>query len=267
MKLIGYKISGQDVHELMRILGEMKEKTFLRLKARYKQLLVKEVEAIFDEVSLNMIPRPKEESIFEAAIKLLEQKIIGSSKTGTMTPYNFTNAVHVFYFEGDTYIKVQSGCWTFGPAFSRIRGLQEFHVKTDVELELEQGQIWQQIMAYSEDCPPLGMTLFDLFRIPEFHVRIKDLKFHSVKERAAIRARHDVSNRLLGEISGGNIPNYKLMPYLDDVLELLGKEEAQEEMREKEKKLRAILRTIDEKSMSITPETLKEEGEPANEEK
>lgn len=255
MQLIGYKMRGQDLLSIQTTIDEMKKRSLIKLKQYYQQLLRDEIESIFDETALSMIERA-DISILAAAQRSLNEKIYRASSLNCSTFYNFLISAHLFPFEGDSYFQIHAnGKWMLENSFSNISGFRPYHVRSAADVELEIGQCWQKIMKHGEEHEPLGVTVFRPETILEFDVKkmMGFMKFHSRSERAKVRARHQVMNSILGNISGGNIPNYKLMPYMDLVIECLQEDHAKEQIQEAESRLLQILPEIKQEDILRDP--------------
>ena len=243
MQLIGYKMKGQDPGSIQVVLGEMRKRTCTILKKHYKKLLQDEIESVFDETALLMVERPNI-PILLAARDTLNQKVFAGN---LHILYNFMVSTHLFFFEGDSYFQIHvDGKWMFDGSFSKIPGICPYHVRSVADVEFEVGQYWQRIMRYAEEHEPLGAIIFRPEKLLEFDAEamVRHMKFHSVSERAQMRARHQVMNSILGSISNGNIPNYKLMPYMDIVLSCLQEEDVKEKIKEESIRLMQILPEI-----------------------
>lgn len=211
----GYKLKGQNVNHIELIFTEMKKKIERAANKEYCALLAREIQNLTDDVALNMYQRPIGISLFEYAKNTLNNKIAYASSHNFPTKYNFEVSAHIMFYKNDTYIKFNSVNNIYMKDIGRISGLEYFPCKTNTENE----NIWTEIVErYSDGLDPFGVHLFDKFQdiAPEI------IKFDSPIKRAKVRARHNLTNRYLGMYScGQQIPNYKLMEYMDEALEAL----------------------------------------------
>ena len=243
-----YKLESQEVEHIEVVLNEMRVKVKKRATREYIELLAKEVQSLVDDIALNMINRPNNVSLFSAAQDILNSKIAFASSRNLPTKYNFEVSVHVMFYEGNTYFKLNAANDLYSKEIGRINGLICFHCKEGSDFQ----QTWLKIAErYSDGTNPLGVNLSARFEA----VKPEQLKFDSPKKRAKLRARYQYTNRCLSMLAcGKEIPNYKLMEYLDEALEKLSDDSSLSYLNNAEKELRSILPNITAELISYEPE-------------
>ena len=79
-------------------------------------------------------------------------------------------------------------------------------------------------------------------------------KFKSREKRAEIRARYQLTSSMLNLIGMQNeIPNYRVLPYLDETAEMFNDSEAVEEFENLKRKALSVLVNITEKEVKRNP--------------
>lgn len=244
----GYKLKGQDVNHIELIFTEIKKKIEVSANAEYKKLLTGELETLIDDIALNMTQRPTDISLIDAAKNKLNNKIAYASSHNIPTKFNFEVSAHVMFFKDDTYIKFNAVHNIYKNEIGRIRGLEYFPCTTETENE----KIWTDIVKrYSDGLDPFGIRLFAKFK----DIEPETMKFDSPIKRAKVRARHNLTNRYLGMYScGQQIPNYKLMEYMDEAFEALTElHSSADELRQMEIELQKILPKITTELITAIP--------------
>ena len=219
----GYKKEGQNAFEIENILTELKKQVSNEGKRIYRHLFEKEVETIVDDISLGVIPRI-DVPIYDIALSEVNQKIAYATAKQNETEYNFNVSCHVLFYENDTYFKIN----TNNPMFKiSIKTLEDVSLSiSESEEETALKELWEKIMAKYRTDSPLGLQLY-----PDGEIELNDevLKFRPPNKRAKDRARHNLTNRYLAMYAQEKeIPNYKLMEYMDLALTKLTTEEAEE---------------------------------------
>ena len=160
------------------------------------------------------------------------------------TKYNLSVYVNILYHEEDIYLKV---------VCNNPRLTKAFHMKELKDCSLSESEckdqanpktiLWSNLHALQKEREPLSVNLT---AAPEYSK--EKIVFPTVKERAHIHARHQITNRLLNQLGGGEqIPPHLLMPYIDQALELITTDSALSyELGEKTVHLEQIFLNLDE---------------------
>lgn len=225
MRLIikGFKLPSTDLQTIEKALSEVQNKAAMRSKKLYAELLAAELENLIDDISLNAIERPKDISLYEFARKELDTKIAWASANRTITPYNFTVQAAVFSFKGESYIKVDIKNERLLKEIRHISDAEDFNVEdSEYAVNSKEHQVWDEIQEiYSNGNHPLFKQLFPIGPIEVEWERIVKC-FSTREERAERRVRYNLTNNIVNLIGmGQEIPNHKLLPYLDEAMLML----------------------------------------------
>lgn len=243
MILTGYYVDTTDINVVQEYLGEMKKVVTEKAKELYKLLLRHEIEMVVDYTSLNAIQAPNV-SFMEAAEGMLLSRMRFASLNNLPTKFNFNVSVHVFPFEGKTYLKVNTSNDDFIKAFKGIKNIYPCHVTNSPDPLKNNGELWEKIMKfYNGGIPMFGVQLLDWNKPDE--VNYKSIRFHTPKQRAEAHARYNMENRLLNMFGNGEqIPGYRLMEFMDDALTALDSKNTKDELSLMKGKLLGILPNI-----------------------
>lgn len=247
----GYKVKSTDLQQVEDVLAEIQKKAIMRSKHFYAELLADEIEALVDDIALGVINRPADISIYDCAKKELDRRIAWASGNNTVTPYNFAIQAAIFTCRGESYIKLNMNNEAFAKEIKTIQNAEECSVTDDNSPNAE---IWTEIsQIYSENNPPMVKQLFPCGPIEVEWERIEKY-FHSRDERAELRVRHKITNLLLNLFgSGQEIPNYKLLRYLDEAFMLLGTDTVKAEAERLKTSIAASIINISEKDVKRNP--------------
>lgn len=239
MIFMGYKLKGQDITTIEIRLREIKKAVNKRANSEYKKLLTQEIQTLVDHIALNEIQRPDNISLFDLAQNELNNKIAFASAKNLPIEYNLETSVHILFYKGDTYIKFNAGNNIYKKDLAGLHDIEEFPCEANGESE----KVWSEIMKqYTDGFTPMGIRLFDGTQ----PIKPEHLKFESPAKRAKAIARHRLTNRYLSMYTGGQqIPNYKVMDYIDLALNALVEiPDSINEMRRMEAELCGILPEI-----------------------
>lgn len=216
----GYRLNCSDLGSIENALTEIQKKVELKAKRLYAELLAKEIELFVDDITLNILPRPQNSSIYECCVNELNNKISWSSAKNTLTTYNLCVDAAVFLYKGSCYIKLNIPNERLSKEIKNIPNLQSYDM-TDVSDKQVSGT-WNEIMKiYSEGSSPLYRRLHPVGTI-EVEWKKISTHFHSPEERMNLRLRYTLTSELLNLIGmQKEIPNYRLLPYLDEAILML----------------------------------------------
>lgn len=227
----GYKVNSNSPEDIELILGKIQAIIKERATAMYHTQLSKEIEILVDDIALNIQPRPSDISILDAARAILNMKIAYATAKNNPTQYNYFVSVNVMYSGEKTYIKFNSENNIYKKQLQKIEELVPFSMddKDAPLISAEREGVWKALMEkYSRGVQPLSAQLFP---IGEFELNEKALKFSSPNKRAQAIARHNLTNKYISMFAQENeIPNFKLMEYMDEALLLLSEPKGKEEL-------------------------------------
>ena len=147
----------------------------------------------------------------------------------------------------------------YNPVFEKIFKHLEPYSLTEEEYADEDNAKriqWERLNQKALKTPPMGISFFE---IPE--VVKGDIRYPEKGQRCMTEARHNVTNRLLNQMSGGQqIPPVLLMRFFDQAMDLLLLPETQWEIRQKQAELQAILPDLQQDDQFIYGEEESDNG-------
>lgn len=254
--ITGYRLETQDAAMIESTMTDLQNTITKQGTAHYQKLLSEEIQTLIDNISLNILPRPMDVSLLDAAKKELDAKIAYATGRLLPTRYNLYASAQIMLLDSHTYIKIQSSTPLYKSALSKVKGLTSYSYDPRSSTgQEERGEIWNKLMEKyaGQNVPVCSVQLFPRGPID---VDPTKLKFDSPLQRARIIARHNLTNQLLGMYgSGKEIPPYKLMRYMDLALEDLTQQNAKREMQSMVAHLQTILINITTPLVTETPDT------------
>lgn len=220
----GYVLKSNDIIKIETILRDLRNKCKKKMKKEYTNLLREEIENLFDDISLNKMPRP-DGNIFEIAKQILDDKIKNASLKQLPVEYNFNISVNILIDSDNiTYFKVNSNNFIYDDAFKSIGDLNEYSLDMNESVSADNSKtiVWNRLMNFysSNDNAPLSVNLIAGFE--DVDVDMEKLSFTEPKKRAKTLARQEMTTRLINMYAnGGQIPPHKLMTYIDMALSRL----------------------------------------------
>lgn len=220
-------------------LRKVESKLQKHTNKEYAAMLGEEIELICDNITMNVLKRNDNKPIVYVAKEQLDKRIQNAKQIGASTRCNLSVYVHVMCFENDTYFKVIA---------ENKELLKAFHIAELKDISLSESEckdtnntkteLWTTLHEMYKNTQPVSLNLS---KTPEFIP--EKILFTPVKQRAALLARHAVTNKILNQLSGGEqIPPYRLMTYMDKALEMITSEdEISYEIGEKTVRLEQIL--------------------------
>lgn len=242
--ITGFRLETQNAAAIESALISIQNAVTKQGTAEYHTLLSEEIQALIDNISLNVIQRPADVSLLDAARKELDAKV--AYATGRMLPtqYNLYASAQVMLMDGCAYIKFNSSTPLYKSVLSKVKGLTAFSYDPRGSAgQEERGALWNRLMEkYTSQIPFCTAQMF-----PRGPIEVDPalLKFDSPLQRARVIARHNMTNQLLSMYSDGKeIPPYKLMRCMDLALEDLTQQYAKCEMQNMTAHLQTILINI-----------------------
>ena len=260
MEQFGYLIHSTQLTDVETIVRQAKHIVFEKAHEIYQSLLTQEVEAVVDDIALNICHRPENQSILQAAQAALDNKIRYAMARQVISIYNFQVFAHLLSCENrkDTYIQFGAASMAFREALDRVTGLEP--VDSDPDSPAFQ-QISKLLEKQKGNEPPIGIPIYPGAASTPLVVPA-ELSFAPPSARAETIARHTLSNRLLESLAcGREIQNYQLMRYMDTVFELLDNPQIQKEMRHIQQELVRILPVITVEMITCLGTAIKEPSE------
>jgi hypothetical protein len=218
----GYVCEAGDLLAIEETIQKLRDLITIQGHKLYTELFAKEIELLFDDVALNVVPRPQI-PIYDAAKQMLDQKIGNATGRGLLLPYNFGIQISIYSYKGHTYIRLNTNNERLIRALKKApAGLKDYSLFDDRQDNAEQKSretVWNEIMeAYSGDRTPFSQHIFACEGVNPDWKKISE-KFSSRTQRAELRVRYQQTNQLINLIGmGQQIPPHKMMPYFDEAL-------------------------------------------------
>lgn len=240
MVVYGYRINGTNMDEVWNAIALVQKKMNKIASKIYHEQLGKEIAFLCDNVTLGVLNQENDISIYDSAVQILNQRIEASERANSSTLYNYNVFAHIIPYEDHTYIKVICANQKLLKAF---HSLEEYNL-SEAECKDPKNKkkiTWDKICSICEKKEPFSINL-SITNIPPVKEHIK---YPSMVERAEMIARYNVQNHYLNEVAANSeIPPVRLMPFLDDMFELV--DQHKEEIIQKKMELLNILIAIEE---------------------
>lgn len=236
MVIQGYRIKSTDICVIKAEIGKLYDAYQKIITKEYGKLLGEEIAFIADQIALNIFQRNPQISIYEQAIQNLNSQIQMAKLNGANSKYNFQVIIHVMPDTAYTYLDVICPNMNL---FRIFKKLEEYSLTEEEYQDAENKKTitWNHLIKEATKIPPVSANFFF---IPE--VDKNSIKYPEKKERCETAARHNVTNRLLHQISGGQqIQPAFLMRFFDQAMEQLLLPETKKEIRQKTAELMGIL--------------------------
>lgn len=230
----GYRMKQLTMNELQDQIDKLHKKYQLQAKKEYGRLLGEEIAFLCDQIALNVVPKPQI-SIFEQAKQNLNQQLQVAKMN--RTKQNLQVVMYVIPDDEYVYLNVKF----HNPVFEKIFKHLEPYSLTEEEYADEDNAKriqWEHLNQKALKTPPIGISFFEIPEIgKEYNIR-----YPEKEQRCMTEARHNVTNRLLNQMSGGQqIPPVLLMRFFDQAIDMLLLPETQWEIRQKQAELQMIL--------------------------
>lgn len=239
---MGYKMAGMDPEHTEVVLHDMFNAVQRTAHREYRRLLTREIQRMTDEVVIGAVQRP-DISLYDMSCRIMDSKITAASSRNQPTEYNLDAGVHVLFYQGDTYFKIDTANPIYDSAFGSISGIMPFHCEGDNQ------KTWELIAAQYHDLAPLGVRMSPVIK----PVDPSNMKFDPPSVRAAVIARHDVTNEYIRAVTNGEIHDYEFMDNIDDALNHLTAPAQKSRIEDIEIQLRAVLPVITTEMITADP--------------
>ena len=248
----GYKLDTTDIQVIEAILSEIREKAEAKAKKIYAKLLAQEIELFVDDIALNVLPRPTNNSIYNLCVNELNNKISWATGNGVPTIYNLSVQAAVFTYSNATYIKLNIANGELSKAIKMLSQGEIFNLTNCNDKDNKKAsEVWTEIMnIYSNGTNPLVKQLYPNKAISVEWSEISKY-FHNPRDRIDLRVRYTLTSELLNMIGmRKEIPNYRLLPYLDEAMMMLDLPQIKEEASvRKQQAIEAIVNITEEMVM------------------
>lgn len=216
MVITGYRMKTKDLSEIFGKLEEIKKKISEIADNTYHIILGEEIAFLNDTYSLDSnFKRQPNMTIYEEAINNINTQLELAKRNGSEIYFNFSIYVHLLPYEDYTYIKVSTYNNKFLNAFKELEDCS----LTDIECQdksCEKTKTWNKIHKIYSKTEPAVINL-----TPVVVADKEKIIFPTKKERVEKQARYAILNHLLHEIScGQQITPVRLMPYLEQVINI-----------------------------------------------
>lgn len=244
----GYRCKSTDLKYIEKIISKIRTDIIKVAKEEYKKLLVTEIERLFDDISLNKVNRPQDNSIFNIAKLTLDEKIKNISIRNTPVEYNFNLSIHILLDEKYTYFKINSNNFIYTDIFNKFSELEEYILTSTEAIDISniKTKNWNELMKnYSESNHPFGVTIINGFFDFE-DITPDSLSFTEPKYRVESLATKEMLTRIVNMYGCGNqIPPTRLMDYIEDGINRIEKSnEIIDELEIIKKELSKIIQPI-----------------------
>ena len=209
MKYYGYKLKNTTLKDIEYELKQASASIEKIANKEFAVLLGEEAAFIADYITLGVLKKGLDEDVLEIAEDNVRRKIHTWNLKRISGKYNFSVYGYLFPHKNHVYLQVDMLNPIFKDAFDYLEdvGIDDVEMQDDSS---PKRKLWIEIL--KENKNPISVNL-----TPNLH-SVK-AKFPSVLERSQLLARHNITNRILGEISDGNqIPPHMLMRYMDEAL-------------------------------------------------
>lgn len=236
MVIYGYRINSIDMKEVWNKIATVQKNLNKIAFKLYHEQLGKEIAFLCDNITLNVLSREDGISIYDSAVQILNQRIDASQRARSNTLYSYNVFAHIIPYKEYTYIKIVSANQKLLKAFQIFEeySLSEMECK---DPKNKKRIIWDEICSICTKKEPFSINL----SISNIDPKKECIKYPSISERAEIIARYNVQNHYLNEVAANSeIPPIRLMPFIDDMFELVGQHK-EDIAREKAELLNILL--------------------------
>lgn len=213
MQIHGYRIKTPSIAKVETVLLAAKNNVREAADRQYHELLSEEVCSLVDDITLNICQRPPC-SIFDEAVRRLNDKINRAEMTSSGTEYDLRAGVSVIPDGGYTYLMFSANNPALEEAFAATKQIEPYAVSGD-DPNCEEAKKWEAFCErYHRESPMLSASLTS-----RMFADIDKLTYASPMERAQTIARHNLTRRLLNQYAcGREIQQQDLMSVMDRAL-------------------------------------------------
>lgn len=246
--LSGYLLKGSNhLDDIEMILYEARQRILPIANKMYENLVIKQVERIVDEISLNLYSRPKQKSILEIATEETQRRILYADQHMHMIEYNFHISTQIMLgnFDGtpSTIFKINTLNNMYEKSLNKVKEWVPFNFyDTDLESKSEKSRLWNSLSEkYTEEIP----FSFNLLPYDQLKIVPENFHYRSVMERAEEKAQEKILNHLLACYScNEQIQPHKLMEFVLQAMKQYTNQQVQKKYLLERDKLLQILPEI-----------------------
>lgn len=245
----GYKIPRTNIRQVERVLQKAQSNVRQACIEEFHRLLAEEVTNLVDRIALNIEERPNC-AILDAAADALFEKIRFAESRNLPLEYNFAASVQIIPDRDAVYLILNCQNPNLREAFASTPEIENFVVNLkpssngeEDEVQTERSKKWMALQKEYENKPTILFANFG--QSLSIDTNLLSTYFMSKPDRATVRARHEMMNRLFNMYAcGKEVPPSRVMSVFDQVLTKLLDEQVEEEMHRMEQQLLAILPDI-----------------------
>lgn len=254
MQIHGYRIKTPSISKVETILLAAKNNVREAADRQYHELLSEEVSALVDGITLNIYQRPPC-SIFDEAVRRLNDKINRTEMTSSGTEYDLRAGVSIIPDGGYTYLMFSANNPALEDAFASTKQIEPYAVSGD-DVNSEEAKKWESFCErYHRESPMLSASLTS-----RMSADVDKLTYASPLERAQTIARHNLTRLLLNQYAcGREIQQQDLMSTLDKALSRLVEDDQMSALSEMTMQLSSTLIEITKELVVFDPSKPKSE--------
>ena len=237
MVITGYRIHSTDFSDIELEINRIRHKLRKVITKTYHKKLGEEIAFLCDNVALGILQRDPNESIYDSARRNLDHKLKVAALTGAENEYNLQVYAHVMTKGEYTYLQVICPNVNLLTAF---KGLEFYSLNEEEAKDRHNAktEIWVSLQKEYEKNSPMQIQLSD----NEIEADPESIVYPDINDRCNVCARHNILNRYLNQIAGGEqIPPFRLMEYMDTAMSMLLSKSGQAELTRKTMELKTIL--------------------------
>lgn len=250
-EFLGYRIQSTSLVKLEKILSLAKRNIFYAATNEYHRMLSETICELIDDITLGIRQRPNR-SILEEATEILNDTISRAEIGGMGTEYDMRVMISLIPDTKYTYIILSVSNEKLLEAFETTEGIEAYKVSSEAEQagdHSEAAHKWDELRKRCEEKP----SIFSANLTNRLNVNPDKLKYDSPLSRAKVRARQNMTSRLLNQYAcGKEIQSAQLMPLLDKALLRLMDDDIQQDVNAMVSRLAMTL-------IDITPEIVQQD--------
>lgn len=243
--LRGYKVSVDGIYELEQLLRNIKDKLMEKAKEECRILLTREIESLFDSISLNKIQRPQ--SIYMTACEILSKRIQNASFKQLPIEYNYNISINILTNEDCIFAKVNSNNFIFKEVFDSVPEFEEYSL-TDIDIlhsSDTKAKRWTELMNEYKEFQPISISLLTGREDFLNDIAPDELVFDTPENRVEVLTRQEMTTRLINMYANHEqIPPHKLTEYIEQALCRLDNAEIASDIYDIRNQLKMIIKPI-----------------------
>lgn len=246
--LSGYILMGSNhMNDIEMILYEARQRILPIANKMYETLVIKQIERIVDEISLNLYGLPEQKSILDIATEETRRRILYADQHMHMTEYNFhiSTQIMIGNFDGtpSTIFKINTLNNMYEKALNKVKEWIPFNLyDTDLDSKNKKNRLWKELSEkYAEEIP----FSFNLLPYGNLEIKPEGFCYRSIMERAEEKAQEKILNHLLACYScNEQIQPHKLMEFMLQAMKQYTNQQVQKKVALEQDKLLQILPEI-----------------------